>query len=93
MFPGNLLGEGEGTSQRELVSQKEISQSSNNLLDILQDETEAHTVMGEWWVGPLFEVDCLDGHVLGPSFRLKSHFRAPETDLGVCWISLSRFPM
>lgn len=56
--------------EREIVSQKEVSHSSNNVLDILKDETEAQTMMCQWWVETLFEVNCLDVHVLGLSLKL-----------------------
>lgn len=46
-----------GEEKVEFVSYKEIPHSFNSLTEILQDETEAQTVMGRWWAGPHLEQD------------------------------------
>lgn len=45
-----------------LVPGKEISLSSGNLPDQLAGETEAKAMMDQWWVGLLFNQDCIVTH-------------------------------
>lgn len=36
----------------------------------VQPETEAQTMLGQWWAGANPDLDCLDVHILNPQFRL-----------------------
>lgn len=37
--------------------------------------------MGQWWVGPHFDWDCLVEHILGSLLTLWSLFQTPTLDL------------
>lgn len=46
--------------------QKKLQIALTTHLTTLQSETEAQTMVGQWWAGPHPEWDCLDVNVLGP---------------------------
>lgn len=55
-----------------------------------EDEIEAQTRMGQWWMGTFFDQSYLGAYIHGPLFKLSSYFRTPRTDLGWAsgWIAI-----
>lgn len=35
-------------------------------------------IMGQWWVGPCLDLNCLNVCIIGPLFKNQSHFRTLE---------------
>ena len=62
-----------------------------HLSDTIQNETEAQAVMGQCWVGPHLEQDCLDVRILGSLFDFDLMLGPSQMDLSGYWISLSFF--
>lgn len=73
---------------RETFSLKEISHSSDSLMDQFAEETKAKIMLAEWWVESY--PDFLGAHLSCPPLKLKPHdktlrpgIREPS-DLFIC---------
>lgn len=69
--------------ERELSLWKETVLSSNDLSDHLTGWDSSQTAMGHWWVGLHIFWNCLHMPILGSLFKLWSHFKTPEMNVGI----------
>lgn len=78
-----MLEEGKGWAwyppEEELVSPKQISHSSDNLMDQLAEEIRTTITLAECWVGSY--PDFLGTHISCPLLKLKPQDKTLSTDL------------